>query len=165
MSVSLHDVKWRVLPVYKEPHGRDCYGRLSAFSIHHYCSELSSRPNLDVLSTMKSFAVATALAFVATLARAAPSAPVKARQGGDALLTFEGAGPNPPSYTLVEPADGSTFTIGIFSSCPKISRTFHYDNLSRLANDRYPNRQPSQRLFYHPGTRRCQPRRLHIVWS
>lgn len=65
---------------------------------------------------MRSFAVATALAFVATLAHAAPSsAPLQARQGGYAALTFVGAGPNPPTYYLDEPADGSTFTIGMYS--------------------------------------------------
>ena len=65
---------------------------------------------------MRSFAIATALALAATLAHAAPSsAPLQARQERLAVITFVGAGPNPPTYTLEEPADGSTFTIGMFS--------------------------------------------------
>lgn len=65
---------------------------------------------------MKTFSVATALALVATLAHAAPSsAPVEARQVPYASLTFQGAGSNPPSYYIGQPADGSIFTIGMFS--------------------------------------------------
>ncbi|KAL6717673.1 hypothetical protein ACLMJK_005588 [Lecanora helva] len=65
---------------------------------------------------MKAFSVAPALALVATLARAAPSPPIQARQGvtgANAALLFEGAGPNPPSYTVdVEAtAQGTPFTI------------------------------------------------------
>ena len=56
---------------------------------------------------MKTFALSAAFALVAALANAAPSA----RQF-EVQLTFEGAGPNPPTYTLSEPADGSVFTIG-----------------------------------------------------
>ena len=58
-------------------------------------------------------ALATAIALVATLAHAAPSpAPIEARQYPTALLTFQGAGPNPPSYTIAELANNSVFTIG-----------------------------------------------------
>ena len=39
---------------------------------------------------------------------------IKARQEGfEATLTFQGAGPNPPEYTLTVPCDDSTFTIGM----------------------------------------------------
>ena len=61
---------------------------------------------------MKTFALSAAFALVAALANAAPSA----RQF-EVQLTFEGAGPNPPTYTLSEPADGSVFTIGTYIFC------------------------------------------------
>lgn len=65
---------------------------------------------------MRSFAIATAFALVATLANAAPSAPLEARQSTPNRpvdIGFVGA---EGSYELTEPADGSTFIIGMFSS-------------------------------------------------
>ncbi|MDI1490114.1 MAG: hypothetical protein OHK93_001314 [Ramalina farinacea] len=60
---------------------------------------------------MRSFAIATAFALVATLANAAPSAPLEARQSTPNRpvdIGFVGA---EGSYELTEPADGSTFII------------------------------------------------------
>lgn len=60
---------------------------------------------------MKIFTISAALLLAALdIASAAPAQP-KARQFGT-VITLEGAGPNPPSYTLSPPFDGSTFAIG-----------------------------------------------------
>ena len=72
---------------------------------------------------MRSFAIATALALAATLASGAPSAPLEARQSipnRPVDIGFVGA---EGSYDLIEPADGSTFTIGMFSSLNLTGRT------------------------------------------
>lgn len=59
---------------------------------------------------MKLFTVSAALLLAALdLASATPAQPL-ARQA--VVVTLEGAGPNPPSYTLTPSFDGSTFTIG-----------------------------------------------------
>ncbi|KAL2054378.1 hypothetical protein ABVK25_005519 [Lepraria finkii] len=58
---------------------------------------------------MKLFTVSAALLLAALdLASATPAQPL-ARQA--VVVTLEGAGPNPPSYTLTPSFDGSTFTI------------------------------------------------------
>ena len=54
---------------------------------------------------------ATVLLATINLAAAAPSQPTK-RQSP--VITFEGAGPNPPSYTLTPPFDGTNVTISTF---------------------------------------------------
>ena len=84
------------------------------YQVHHCPIQTPNNPTHErPLSIMKT-AVATAFALVATLAHAAPSpAPVEARQVPTAILTFQGAGPNPPSYTIAQPADNSVFTIGM----------------------------------------------------
>ena len=64
---------------------------------------------------MKTFTLSTILALVsATVTYAAPSA-LQPRQSSE-FLTFQGAGPNPPSYTETVATDGSTFTINGMSS-------------------------------------------------
>ena len=62
---------------------------------------------------MKTFTISAIAALMATLTQAAPSAsaPKEARVFY-ASLTFSGAGPNPPTYFLSEPADSSEFYIG-----------------------------------------------------
>ena len=62
---------------------------------------------------MKTFTISAIAALMATLTQAAPSAsaPKEARVFY-ASLTFSGAGPNPPTYFLSEPADSSEFVIG-----------------------------------------------------
>jgi len=71
---------------------------------------------------MKTFAISAALVIAATLTNAAPQggpdwAPVQGRQFR-AQITFSGAGPNPPTYTISAPVDGSAFTIGMYSFLP-----------------------------------------------
>ena len=62
---------------------------------------------------MKTFAIGFALLELASISYAAPgSASVVVRQTAQDVITFQGAGPNPPSYTLTEPNDGSIFRIG-----------------------------------------------------
>ena len=64
------------------------------------------------LSTMKTFTISAALALLAALGQAAPApSQAKGRQF-EVQLTFTGAGPNPPIFTLAEPADGSIFEVG-----------------------------------------------------
>jgi len=72
---------------------------------------------------MKIFAISAALALAATLAIAAPQggpdwAPVQGRQFR-AQITFSGAGPNPPTYSISAPVDGSAFTIGMYPFPPR----------------------------------------------
>ncbi|KAL6716791.1 hypothetical protein ACLMJK_004703 [Lecanora helva] len=61
---------------------------------------------------MKTFTVAALATLMAAVTQAAPAAstPKEARVFY-ASLTFTGAGPNPPSYSLSEPADSSEFLI------------------------------------------------------
>ena len=54
-------------------------------------------------------AAAMLLASILTLSSAAPT-PLEPRQQGT-VITFEGAGPNPPSYTLSPPFRGQNITI------------------------------------------------------
>ena len=63
---------------------------------------------------MKAFAISTLLFLLTANISAAPSN--NARQFGipDVTITFQSAGGN--SFTLVEPADGSTFSIGTYPS-------------------------------------------------
>lgn len=61
---------------------------------------------------MKTFTFGIAILHLASLSYAAPgSAPLEARQGFESNVTFQGAGPNPPSYSLHVPYDGTTFKI------------------------------------------------------
>lgn len=75
---------------------------------------------------MKTFTVSAALALMATLAHAAPAPGSPEARQFEVQLTFEGAGPNPPTYTLSEPTDGSVFYIS------KMFRTYHKIGTSRL---------------------------------
>ncbi|MCJ1456513.1 hypothetical protein MMC28_006874 [Mycoblastus sanguinarius] len=60
---------------------------------------------------MKTFTISAALALLAALGQAAPApSQAKGRQF-EVQLTFTGAGPNPPIFTLAEPADGSIFEV------------------------------------------------------
>lgn len=52
------------------------------------------------------------LASIPTFSSAAPT-PLDARQQ-DTIVTFEGGGPNPPSYTLSPPFRGENVTISTF---------------------------------------------------
>lgn len=62
---------------------------------------------------MKTLTFGIAILHLASLSYAAPgSAPHEARQEFGSNVTFQGAGPNPPSYSLHVPYDGSTFKIG-----------------------------------------------------
>lgn len=71
---------------------------------------------------MKSFIISLALFRLAILSYAAPgSAHVEVRQQFGSAVTFQGAGPNPPSYTVSVQYDGSTFTIGTYSLPSHIS--------------------------------------------
>ena len=65
-------------------------------------------PILQTLFAMKTFAISAVLALAAAVVHAAPA--LESRQSQE-ILTFEGAGPNPPSYTRSVTADGSLFTI------------------------------------------------------
>ena len=63
---------------------------------------------------MKLFTSSAAILLAALeIASATPAQPL-ARQA--VVVTLEGAGPNPPSYTLTPSFDGTPFTIGIFPS-------------------------------------------------
>ena len=68
----------------------------------------SIRHSTNQASTMKAFAISTFLFLLATKLNAAPAN--NARQAAEVTITFEGAAD--ASFTLVEPADGSTFWIG-----------------------------------------------------
>ena len=59
---------------------------------------------------MKTSTIGLALLHLASLGYSAPNS-VKARQESSTTVTFEGAGPNPPSYNITFPNDGSTVTI------------------------------------------------------
>ena len=73
---------------------------------------LSHRSNHSI-ATMKTFTIGFTLLGLASISYAAPgSARVGARQAAENVITFQGAGPNPPSYTETIPNDGSTFLIG-----------------------------------------------------
>ena len=62
---------------------------------------------------MKSFTIGFALLQLASISYAAPgSARMEARQAAENVITFQGAGPNPPSYTETIRNDGSLFHIG-----------------------------------------------------
>lgn len=64
------------------------------------------------------------LASISALSSAAP-APLEPRQGGT-VITFEGAGPNPSTYTLSPPFRGENITISTFP----LPRTTSSDFLS-----------------------------------
>lgn len=62
---------------------------------------------------MKTFTIPAALLALATLGSASPVASKLQSRQFEAIVTFFGAGPNPPSYTLSLPADGSSVAIGM----------------------------------------------------
>ena len=82
---------------------------------------------------MKSFAIGLTLLELASISYAAPgSTRVRARQAAEDVITFQGAGPNPPSYTETIPNDCSLFEI----STSQLSQSIKYLHTSAysLAN-------------------------------
>lgn len=62
---------------------------------------------------MKTFTLGIAILQLASLSYAAPgSTPLEARQEFGSNVVFQGAGPDPPSYSLHVLYDGTTFKIG-----------------------------------------------------
>ena len=88
---------------------------------------------------MKSSTISLAFLHLASLCYGAPgSAYVKARQEGfEATITFQGAGPNPPEYTLTVPCDESTFTTSKLLSSVPLTKPNVFRNVSSqdLRND------------------------------
>ena len=67
-----------------------------------------------ISSSMKAFPTATTLllASIPSLTSAAPTQ-IEERQQPGVIITFSGAGPSPPSYTLSPPFDGRNITISM----------------------------------------------------
>ena len=67
-------------------------------------------------------AVVALLASMLSLTATAIPAQLDTRQSSGPVVTFSGAGPNPPTYTLTPPFDGTNVTISkssaFISSCP-----------------------------------------------
>ena len=96
------------------------------FQFHRYNSENfeSAKTGNYTSSIMKSFAIATIIALAATLASAAPSASLEARQSTpNRPVSIEFVNPDGAEYSLTETADGSTFFISMFSSSILTIRT------------------------------------------
>lgn len=55
--------------------------------------------------------MAVLLASILSLTTTAAPSPLEARQGAGPVVTFSGAGPNPPTYTLTPPFRGENITI------------------------------------------------------
>ena len=87
----------------------------SAF-IHSDNNKSSSKKLFHLHQTliMKSSTIGFTLLHLASLCYSAPGTSyVNARQAISDTVTFQGAGPNPPSYTLNFPCDGSNVTISM----------------------------------------------------
>ena len=61
---------------------------------------------------MKTFTIAAVTALMAAVAQAAPAPSVKEARQSLFSITFLGAGPNPPSYTIEDAGQGDEFPIG-----------------------------------------------------